>query len=211
MSGLEPTPSQTVGPFFGYALPFLDGGEVASAGDPNAIVIRGVVYDGAGLPVPDALVEIWQASPDGNLRGAGGSMRRDPVNGGFVGRHGLDFTGFARVPTDADGHWFVRTLPPGAHRAGATPYFAVCVFARGLLHHLFTRIYLPEHAAALDNDLVLGALPRARRDTLVARAERPGVLRFDIRLQGGDSGPERDGSPGAPSDPCEETVFFEFG
>ena len=158
-------------------------------------MLRGTVTDGQGLPVPDALVEIWQAGPDGALRGAPGSMRRDPVTGGFLGRTGLDFTGFGRVATDADGHWHVRTLRPGPHREGATPYFAVCLFARGLLHHLHTRIYLPEHAAALEQDPVLGPLPPHRRATLVARAERDDVYRFDLRIQGGAE---------------EETVFFDF-
>jgi len=194
---MDPTPSQTVGPFFGFALPFLGGGAMARAGDPSAVVIRGVVYDGVGQPVPDALVEIWQADASGSLHGRPGSMRRDPTSGSFAGRHGLDFTGFGRVATDADGHWFVRTERPGVHHDGAVPYLAVCVFARGLLHHLFTRIYLPEHAPALDHDPVLSTLPPARRATLVARDEGPGMLRFDIRLQ-------------STGDGQEETVFFDF-
>jgi protocatechuate 3,4-dioxygenase alpha subunit len=197
MPALEPTPSQTVGPFYGYALPFAGGGELAPAGHPDAVVVRGTVLDGAGDPIPDAIVEIWQAAPDGDLHGAPGSLRRDPVTGEIIGRTGLDFTGFARVCTDADGHWFVRTLPPGPHRAGGTPYLAVCVFARGLLHHLFTRIYFPDQEAALAADPVLGTLPPERRATLLADVERPGVYRFDLRLQAG---------PG----PGEETVFLEF-
>jgi len=183
---MEVTPSQTVGPFFGFGLPFAGGGDIVPSGDPAAVVVRGVVYDGAGTPVPDALLEIWQPGPDGSLRGAPGSLRRT----------GLDFTGFARVTTDPAGHWFVRTHAPGAHRPGATPYLAVCVFARGLLHHLYTRVYLPEHEAGLAADPVLGALPARRRATLVARPERAGVYRFDIRLQGGDA--------------HEETVFLDL-
>ena len=192
---MEPTPSQTVGPFYGYALPFPKGGDLVEPGEPGAVIIRGAVLDGAGAPVPDALVEIWQADAGGGLAGAPGSLRRDAVTGEVVGRTGVDFTGFARVATDADGHWFVRTVPPGPHRPGATPYLSVCVFARGLLHHLYTRIYLPEHAAALESDTALAALPAERRATLLARQERPGVYRFDLRLQGGAG---------------EETVFFEF-
>jgi protocatechuate 3,4-dioxygenase alpha subunit len=197
MSGLPLTPSQTIGPFYGYALPFPGGGDVAAYGDPEAVVIRGLVVDGEDAPVPDALLEIWQPAPDGSLHGAPGSLRRDPVTGAPAGRTGMDFTGFARVATDADGQWFVRTRVPGPHRPGATPYLAVCVFARGLLQHLYTRIYLPEQAIALAADPVLGALSAPRRATLVAQAAGAGVYRFDIRLQAG---------PG----PHEETVFLEF-
>jgi len=178
-------------------LPFPGGGDIAAPGDSQAVLIRGIVSDGAGAPVPDALIEIWQPAPDGSLHGAPGSLRRDPVTGAVLGRTGVDFTGFARVATDADGHWLIRTDPPGPHQAGATPYLAVCMFARGLLHHLYTRIYLPEQATALVADPVLGPLPVQRRATLLAQVERSGVYRFDIRLQAG---------PG----PHEETVFLDF-
>ncbi|MEU1947397.1 protocatechuate 3,4-dioxygenase subunit alpha [Streptomyces sp. NPDC059474] len=206
---LAPTPSHTVGPFYGYALPFPDGGEMAPAGHPGAITLHGYVYDGEGAPVPDALIELWQAGPDGSLAGAGGSMRRDPVTGGYLGRNGVDFTGFGRIATDADGHWTARTLPPGgpasrgpASRgsgsrgpaAPAAPYISVCVFARGLLHHLFTRVYFPGNAEANAADPLLASLDPARRETLVATAgSPPGTYRFDIRLQGEG-----------------ETVFLEF-
>ncbi|MEU6714511.1 protocatechuate 3,4-dioxygenase subunit alpha [Nonomuraea sp. NPDC046802] len=174
---MNPTPSQTVGPFYGYALPFPGGGDIAQGG----IVVHGYVYDGAGDPVPDALLEFWQADPDGDLSGAPGTLRRDPVNGAVVGRHGVDFTGFGRVPTDLDGRWTLRTLVPG------TGYISVCVFARGLLHHLYTRIFLAEHP-------FLDTLPADRAHTLLATRERDGVYRFDVHLQGD-----------------KETVFFDFG
>lgn len=191
MTQLSPTPSHTVGPFYGYALPFPGGGDLAPAGHPDAITVHGRVLDGAGAPVPDALVELWQAGPDGSLSGAPGSMRRDPVTGGFAGRNGVDFTGFGRIATDADGHWTARTLRPGAP---ATPYISVCVHARGLLHHLYTRLYFPEDAQLNAVDPLLAALDPARRETLVATAEpQPGTYRFDIRLQGEG-----------------ETVFLEF-
>lgn len=173
-----PTPSHTVGPFYGYALPFPDGGDIAPAGHPGKITLHGCVYDGAGVPVPDAILEFWQADPEGSLAGAPGSMRRDPVTGGFLGRNGVDFTGFGRVPTDADGHYTLRTLPPGA--PAPAPYISVCVFARGLMHHLFTRAYLPGA-----EDALLASLDPARRETLVAAAEPHDTYRFDIRLQGG--------------------------
>lgn len=182
-----PTPSQTVGPFYGYALPFPSGGDVAPTGHPDTLTLHGYVYDGAGAPVPDALLETWQPAPDGSRSGATGSMRRDPVDGGFLGRDGVDFTGFGRVATDADGHYTVRTLPPGG-----VPYIAVCVFARGLLHHLYTRAYLTDAA-----DPLLDSLAPGRADTLRATPEGGRRHRFDIRLQG-------DGTH-------EETVFLAFG
>ncbi|MDT3395744.1 protocatechuate 3,4-dioxygenase subunit alpha [Streptomyces sp. B1866] len=185
-SAPPPTPAHTVGPFFGYALPFPGGGQVAPQGHPDTIHLHGRVLDGAGEPVPDALLDFWQAAPDGSLAGAPGSMRRDPVTGGFPGRDGIGFTGFGRVATDADGHYALHTLPPG--RNAGPPYVSVCVFARGLLHHLFTRAYLADGPDAL-----LDALPAGRRATLIASEEPHRVYRFDIRLQGED-----------------ETVFLEF-
>ncbi len=179
----QPTPSQTVGPFYGYALPFPGGGDIAHAGHPDALTVHGYVRDGNGAPVPDALLETWQTGPEG--AGGPGSLRRDPVAGGFLGRNGVDFTGFGRVATDADGHWAVRTLAPAA----GAPYLAVCVFARGLTHHLFTRAYL----AQPDADPLLTALPPDRRKTLIAREERARTYRFDIHLQGE-----------------KETVFLDF-
>jgi len=181
------TPSQTVGPFYGYALPFPDGGAIAPAGHRSALTVHGRVLDGEGRPIPDALLEFWQSAPSGSRTGAPGSLRRDPVDGGFLGRNGVDFTGFGRVATDADGHWSLRTLPP----ADDAPYLAVCVFARGLLHHLFTRAYLPGH----EPDALLRSLAPERRATLLAELESADVYRFDIRLQG---------------DPHEETVFLDF-
>lgn len=184
---LPPTPSQTIGPFYGYALPFTGGGDVAPTGHPDTITVHGRVFDGEGAPVPDALLEFWQAGPEGTLDGAPGSLRRDPVTGAVIGRDGVDFTGFARIPTDADGHYALRTLPPG----GDAPYLSVCVFARGLTHHLFTRAYLSAEPA----DALLAGLPPERRATLLALPEpgRRRTHRFDIRLQGE-----------------EETVFLDY-
>ena len=170
---LAPSPSQTVGPFYGYALPFARGRDVAPVGHPDLLTVHGTVFDGAGHPVPDALLEFWQAGPDGSLAGAPGSLDRD----------GLTFTGFGRVPTDGAGRWTLRTLPPAAP-VGQAPYLSVAVFARGLLHHLFTRIYLPGNAEANAVDPLLASLDETARATLVAHGERPGVVRFDVHLQG---------------------------
>ncbi|MYV46525.1 protocatechuate 3,4-dioxygenase subunit alpha [Streptomyces sp. SID2888] len=187
-----PTPSHTVGPFYGYALPFPGGGEIAPAGHPDTITLQGHVRDGEGNPLPDAFLELWGPDPDGTLPQVDGSMRRDPATGGHLGRNGVQFTGWGRVQTDADGHWYARTLRPGA-RGHSAPYLSVCVFARGLLVHLFTRIYLPDDASALASDPLLARLDEQRRGTLIAAAEGNGTYRFDIRLQGEG-----------------ETVFLEF-
>ncbi|MGX1545749.1 protocatechuate 3,4-dioxygenase subunit alpha [Streptomyces adustus] len=187
-----PTPSHTVGPFYGYALPFPGGGDIAPVGHPDTITVQGYVYDGEGNPLPDALVELWGPGPDGRVPTTDGSMRRDPATGGYLGRNGVQFTGWGRIQTDADGHWYGRTLRPGA-RGRSAPYLSVCVFARGLLVHLFTRIYLPGDRAALAADPLLAGLAEERRDTLIAQDGGDGTYRFDIRLQGEG-----------------ETVFLEF-
>ncbi|MFI2629511.1 protocatechuate 3,4-dioxygenase subunit alpha [Streptomyces collinus] len=187
-----PTPSHTVGPFYGHALPFRGGEDIAPLGHPDTVTVHGYVTDGEGNPLPDALIELWGPDPDGNLPTADGSMRRDPASGGFLGRNGVEFTGWGRIQTDANGHWYARTLRPGARGRNA-PYLSVCVFARGLLVHLYTRIYLPGDAAVLATDPLLSGLENARRDTLIAAEEGDGTYRFDIRLQGEG-----------------ETVFLEF-
>ncbi|MEW2155222.1 protocatechuate 3,4-dioxygenase subunit alpha [Streptomyces sp. NPDC007189] len=177
-----PTPSHTVGPFYGYALPFRGGEEIAPLGHPDTVTVHGYVLDGAGEPLPDALVELWGPRPDGTVPQVDGSIRRDPATGGYLGRNGVEFTGWGRIQTDADGHWYARTLRPGTRGRGA-PYLSVCVFARGLLVHLFTRIYLPGDEAALAADPLLTRVGE-RRDTLIAVEEGPAAYRFDIRLQG---------------------------
>nr|WBO81495.1 protocatechuate 3,4-dioxygenase subunit alpha [Streptomyces sp. SBE_14.2] len=180
---VRPTPSQTVGPFYGHALPFPGGGDIAPLGHPDTLTLQGYVRDGEGNPLPDALLELWGADPQGRVARADGSMRRDPATGGFLGRNGVEFTGWGRVQTDANGHWYARTLRPGA-RGRSAPYLSVCVFARGLLHHLYTRVYLPGDEAALAADPLLSRVDPGRRATLIAVEEHPAAYRFDIRLQG---------------------------
>lgn len=147
-----PTPSQTVGPFFGFALPF-DHDYEAGEGSQQ-VRIEGTLTDGQGLPVTDGLIEVWSR------------------------QH------FARCRTDEEGGYrFVITRPDGGPAPGDAPHLDIAVFARGLLRHLVTRMYLPDEAGANAEDAVLRSVEESRRATLVA--ERDGqILRFDIRLQG---------------------------
>lgn len=167
---LPPTPGQTVGPFFHYALPFPGGADLVPPGSPGRIRLHGTVVDGADAPLQDALVELWQADADGQVVQEPGSLRRDEFG----------FTGWGRVQTDRSGHYSFATVLPGPVDGGA-PFFSICVFARGLLDRLFTRAYLP--GAALSEDRLLGAVPESRRSTLIAVPDADGY-RFDIRLHG---------------------------
>jgi len=176
------TPSQTIGPFFGYALPYVGGPELVPAHLPTAITLFGTVFDGAGDPIPDALIEIWQADEKGVLPEALGSLDRD----------GREFTGFGRCPTTRAGHYGFTTVKPGPVE-GKAPYILVTVFARGMPIHLFTRVYFADEIDLNAADAVLGAIPEERRSTLLAVQEKSGEYRFDIRIQG-------DG----------ETVFLDF-
>ena len=156
------TPSQTVGPYFAIGLPWPDGPDVEPDGD---LWIRGRILDGEREPIPDALVETWQADPSG----------RYEVEG---------FRGFGRCPTDEDGVYAIRTVKPGAV-GGQAPHIAVAVFARGLLNHVVTRIYFPEDADAHASDPVLSSLDEDARATLISVRDGDGY-RFDVRLQGPD-------------------------
>jgi protocatechuate 3,4-dioxygenase, alpha subunit len=177
------TPSQTVGPFFAVGLPWPDGADVVAASTPGAVRIHGLVLDGAGEPVPDALVETWQADPAGRF------AHPDDPRGPAAPAAG--FRGFGRCPTGPDGRWAVLTVKPGPLPPQA-PHLDVSVFARGLLDRLVTRIYFPDEADANAADPVLAAVPDPlARASLVAVPDRDG-LRFDIHLQG-----------------AHETVFFD--
>jgi protocatechuate 3,4-dioxygenase alpha subunit len=170
---LTATPGQTVGPFYGYALPYPGDDQLVPAGHREAIRLHGTVYDGAGKPVPDALIEVWQADENGEVPRAEGSLQRD----------GWTFTGFGRAAVDAIGHYSFTTVRPGATEDGAPAVIAMTVFARGLLNRLFTRVYLPDDEAALAADPLLGSVPEDRRSTLIASRDANGYA-FDIRLQG---------------------------
>lgn len=170
---LAPTAGQTIGPFFAFGLSYDRMHQVAFPHSPGAIVLGGTVYDGAGAPIPDACVEIWQADEDGSISRARGSRRRDDHT----------FTGFGRSFTTDEGHYEFWTRNPGSVD-GKPPFFAVLVFARGLPNKLHTRIYLPDDQAALDADPFLSSLTPEERATLVATRTPDGGLRHDIHLQG---------------------------
>lgn len=180
---LPPTPGQTVGPFFGYALPYDGDGDLIDRAHPGSIRLHGTVRDGAGTPIPDAIIEIWQADADGTVPQRPGSLKRD----------GYTFTGFGREATDDAGHYTFTTVNPGATEQGKAPFIAVAVFARGLMHKLHTRAYLPEDTGTLASDPLLSSLSTDRRRTLMATREDDGGLLWDITLQGED-----------------ETVFLAF-
>lgn len=169
-----------MGPYFGLGLVFPGDNVLINGADPDAIRLHGKVFDGAGAPVPDALVELWQPGVDGRVPRAQGSLKRGVDRGGGSAA----FTGFGRAATDVDGQYCFTTVTPGA-ASSRTAYFALTVFARGLLHRLFTRAYLPTRDLA--GDPLLSRVDAERRATLLCVAEsvsgRPSY-RFDIHLQG---------------------------
>jgi protocatechuate 3,4-dioxygenase, alpha subunit len=197
---LRQTPSQTVGPFFAYGLVptqygYSEGNVFPSffdeciadgtvAGEPIEVV--GVVYDGAGEPVPDALIEILQADANGDYRAAG----TDASENGF---RGFGRTGTGTNPRN---EFRFSTIKPGATRDGQAPHLDVIVLMRGLLAHAYTRAYF-EGEEANQSDAVLASVEPSRQKTLIAlRQGMQGgrqIYRFDIRMQGPD-----------------ETVFFDI-
>jgi protocatechuate 3,4-dioxygenase alpha subunit len=193
---LKQTPSQTVGPFFsfglapeqyGYAFSSLAGSQLADASTAGQrIRITGRIFDGEGTILNDALIEIWQADAEGRY-----AHPADPRSSN------AGFKGFGRMGTGTDpGRRFTfDTVMPGAAADGGAPHVNVIVFARGMLNHLYTRLYFEDQAEANARDPVLQGLPADRRTTLIARRDKQSTERvytFDIRLQGGN-----------------ETVFFD--
>jgi protocatechuate 3,4-dioxygenase, alpha subunit len=160
------------------ALPYRGDSDLVDDAHPGAVRLHGRVYDGAGNGVPDALLELWQPDSAGRIARQAGSLRRD-------GSGPTGFTGWGRSATDAGGHYTFTTVAPGSLHHGRPPFFAIAVFARGLLDGLFTRAYLPE--ADLDDDPLLATVDAERRATLLCVAEstsgKPDYC-FDIHLQG---------------------------
>jgi protocatechuate 3,4-dioxygenase alpha subunit len=163
---LPRTPSQTVGPFFDFGLH--PAAELVAPDSRDAIRIEGAVRDGAGAPVPDGIVEIWQADAAGHYDGA---------------------FGWGRCPTDESGRYAFTTVKPGAVREPGgslqAPHISVLCFSRGLLKPVLTRLYFSDEAEANAADPVLRAIAGdADRTTLVARLAAPGLYCFDVTLQG---------------------------
>jgi protocatechuate 3,4-dioxygenase alpha subunit len=184
------TPSQTVGPYFSMRLPWPGGPFVVPAGTPGAVTVFGRLYDGVGDPIPDGLIETWQADPAGRF--AHPADPRGPVPGGDT-----SFRGFGRAPTGHDGSYRIVTLKPGALPFGdgrlEAPHLDVSVLSRGMLDRSVTRIYFPDESEANDTDPVLQTVPDGRRATLIAEPAGENLLRFDIHMQGD-----------------HETVFFDL-
>jgi protocatechuate 3,4-dioxygenase, alpha subunit len=186
---LGQTPSQTVGPYFAYGLtpsqygydwPSVAGSRMADETTAGLrIRIEGQVLDGAGTPVEDALIEILQADSRGHYA--------DAANTGF--------TGFGRCGTGTEPEGFFRfeTIKPGPVGEGQAPHVNVTVLMRGLLLHVFTRLYFADEAQSNAADPVLAMVPAERRHTLIAARAAPGLYRFDIHMQGEN-----------------ETVFFDL-
>jgi protocatechuate 3,4-dioxygenase, alpha subunit len=188
MSG-QSTPSQTVGPFFSIGFSWLDRVDLtAETAVGTRVTISGRVIDGAGQPVPDAVLEIWQA--DGN------GCYEHPEGAGELPGTGR-FFGFGRVPVDDQGKFRFITCKPGGPRgtdgAVQAPHLVISLFTRGLLRRLITRIYFPGDPSN-ESDPVLALVPASRRYTLIARSESANreTLVWDVHLQGDD-----------------ETVFFD--
>jgi protocatechuate 3,4-dioxygenase, alpha subunit len=205
----EITPSQTVGPFFAYGLAphsrcewrpeqgkeTYDWKETAGANLVTAdtsgtkIRVEGRVLDGDGLPINDAMIEIWQADAQGRYAHPADNRPRPNTR----------FMGFGRSATDKNGVFSFDTIKPGSvpgpNGKAQAPHVVFCIFSRGMLRQIYTRLYFPDEAANA-NDPILTLVPSDRRGTLVAHKETKGempVYRLDIRVQGEN-----------------ETVFFDI-
>jgi protocatechuate 3,4-dioxygenase alpha subunit len=180
---LIPTPGQTVGPFFALGLDRPEWADMARNNPAGErIVIEGQVRDGDGAPVPDAVIELWQANPAGRYNSPEDNQADKPVDPNFIG--------FGRAATDPQGRFRVTTLKPGPvpgrGNALQAPHINVAFFARGLLKQLFTRIYFADAAENASDPLLAAIDDESVRNTLLARRGEGGVYRFDFVLQGKD-------------------------
>jgi protocatechuate 3,4-dioxygenase alpha subunit len=194
MSGI--TPSQTVGPFFAFGLTPNKQYDWVDSFSNNLVTpdvtgerirIEGRVTDQDGAPINDCMLEIWQADAQGRYAARDS---KDLPNSAFKG--------FGRVGTDADGVYSFETIKPGAvpgaNGQSQAPHILIGFYSRGLLTHLYTRLYFSDEAANA-SDAVLALVPADRRETLIAKREQRGdtaVYRLDISFQ-----------------PEHETVFFD--
>ena len=179
MSALHTTPSATVGPYLAIGLSWEDGPYVVAPDTPGAVWLRGTVFDGNRDVVPDALVETWQADPEG---------RFDHPDDPRGARAAPGFRGFGRAHTVDGGEYAICTLKPGRLPDGdgglQAPHVDVSLFARGILDRVVTRIYFADEAEANAEDAVLWSLPDdAARQTLIATPTEDGY-RLDLHLQG---------------------------
>jgi protocatechuate 3,4-dioxygenase alpha subunit len=182
---MKQSPSQTVGPFFRIGLIYSQAQSnlVNDNTSGERITLTGIVFDGDGLPIPDAMIEIWQPDSNGIFNHPLDPLQKqaDP-----------HFRGFGRAENLNGGRYEFKTIKPGS-RDRMAPYINVHVFARGMLIHAMTRIYFSDEPANAESP-VLNSVDSERRHTLIAAREEsggPAVYRFDIHLQGED-----------------ETVFF---
>lgn len=184
MTDIIQTPSQTVGPFFHYGLMTKDDWNILANEQTKGerILIKGQVLDGEGQPIPDAMIEIWQADSEGHF-----NHSADP------NQHQADknFRGFGRADTVIDGFFTFKTVKPGIvpfdEEQNQAPHINVRVFARGMLIHAYTRLYFSDETEANQTDPILNLVDAERRPTLVARKEESDDLptySFNISLQG---------------------------
>ena len=187
---LQPTAWQTVGPYFQIGLERLFVNDIAGAGvHGERVAVHGRVFDGAGMAIPDAVIEIWQANSAGKY--AHPEDHEDkPLEQGF--------RGFGRIPTDEGGNFRFSTIKPGSVRGPLgkpqAPHLVVNLMMRGLLRGLVTRAYFPDEET-ISSDPILQLVEPARRSTLVLKRspDHSSLFHWDVRMQGD-----------------EETVFFDF-
>jgi protocatechuate 3,4-dioxygenase alpha subunit len=175
----ELTPSQTVGPYFGIAMTPEEASRLVPEGTPGSMSLTGTVRDGEGEPVPEGMIEIWQADQAGTYPSA-------PVG------EGDGFTGFGRCHTDDDGRYRFLTVKPGQVPAPGggvqAPHINMAIFGGGLLKPLRTRVYFSDETEANTADPVLATVVQDRRHLIIARVEGD-TATLDIRLQGDDETP----------------------